>query len=373
MTDKIYTEDCLQTMKRMGDDAVDTVITSPPYNMGLKLQKGKYAKRNDNNHYTNKYQDSLSIDEYFEWQKTVITELLRVTKHYIFYNIQLITGNKPALMRLLGHFSEQVKDILIWDKKYAEPAWQGCLNSEFEFIIVFCKTAIKRKFEDANFGVGKLSNIIRVKKITKNQYSDNEHCATMPLDLVQILVENFTKKGDIIYDPFAGTGTTLRMAQRLGRKWIGSEIVGDFAKKAKRNVGLGNILGEYIGTIVERYADAVGQENVAKILAQMKKEGKKLPADAEIDKATIRSISMHKIAFGKLEAQIKERKYTDLINALHLGNKNWRKFFEEYTGLKLGKTLKETELTLRKFTGHVNPLLKIRAMAIEVELQLLPF
>ena len=95
--------DCLEHLSNMSDDFVDYTITSPPYNVGTVKGKSKYQNTKDN--YTQ--------EEYFEWSKNVINQLLRVTKNEVFYNIQMLTNNKVALMKLLGHFAEQVKEIII--------------------------------------------------------------------------------------------------------------------------------------------------------------------------------------------------------------------------------------------------------------------
>jgi len=95
----------------MDDNEVSYTITSPPYNVGTVKGKSKYQNTKDN--YTQ--------DEYFEWSKNVITELLRVTENEVFYNIQMLTNNKVALMKILGHFAEQVKEVIIWVKKMANP------------------------------------------------------------------------------------------------------------------------------------------------------------------------------------------------------------------------------------------------------------
>lgn len=149
---KIYNEDCLEGMKRIPDGSVDCVVTSPPYNFCLRVKGNKYIKRGKNevkaglaiNKYTNGLSDSLDMNSYFEWQCKCIDEMLRVCSGTVFYNIQMITGNKQALLKIMGRYSESIRDILIWDKKGAEPAVHaGCLNSEYEWIIAFENGTVK--------------------------------------------------------------------------------------------------------------------------------------------------------------------------------------------------------------------------------------
>ena len=220
--------DCLEHLSNMNDNFVDYTITSPPYNVGTVKGKSKYQNTRDN--YTQ--------DEYFEWSKNVISQLLRVTKNEVFYNIQMLTNNKVALMKLLGHFAEQVKEIIIWDKKNGEPAIEkGVMNSVFEFVIVFTKcNADKRKFYNAKFH-GTFDNILRHKKQSGNEITEL-NAATFPNDLVRKLLLAFTNENDLVLDPFTGSGTTAIGCIDEKRRFLGFEIdkpIFEYAEKRIKN------------------------------------------------------------------------------------------------------------------------------------------
>lgn len=235
----LHNEDCLQTMERMKDDEVTHCITSPPYNYNLRIHTGKYTKRsvNEKTKYDGSFKDALTMDEYFEWQKLVISEMLRISSGLVFYNIQMITGNKVALMKLLGHFAEQVKEVIIWDKVHSEPAMgERILNSEFEFVIVFDKNnAMSRQFNIANFERGTLANVLRIKKNSGNDASEI-HNAAFPRPLPYRLVQYFTNEGETIYDPFMGTATTGLVCLELKRKFVGSEINKAYFKLSEKRL-----------------------------------------------------------------------------------------------------------------------------------------
>lgn len=223
---KTYNEDCLITMAKMPDNFCSTIITSPPYNFNLRIHTGKYTKRsiNEKTKYNGSYLDNLSMNDYFEWQKNCITEMIRVSENYVFYNIQMLTGNKVALFKLFGHFAEQINEVMIWDKMYAEPAISSnVLNSQFEYIIVFSKNGISRQFDNANFERGTLSNVLSIPKNSGNKNSE-VHTACFPSKLPYTIIKEFTKTNDIIYYPFMGTGTTAKAAIALNRNYVGSEI-----------------------------------------------------------------------------------------------------------------------------------------------------
>ena len=93
---KIYHENCLDTLKRMEDDSVDVTITSPPYNLNLRIAKGKYVPRGMDKSNTlatkygtiedNEFADNMPIDEYNEFHTKVLRELIRVSS-LVFYNM----------------------------------------------------------------------------------------------------------------------------------------------------------------------------------------------------------------------------------------------------------------------------------------------
>ena len=98
-TNHIYHEDCLKTLSKMEDDSIDLVITSPPYNMNLRIFYGKYRSRQVVKELSTKYHDfsdNLPIEDFYNFHKNVLTELLRVSD-LIFYNIQIILNRLTVL------------------------------------------------------------------------------------------------------------------------------------------------------------------------------------------------------------------------------------------------------------------------------------
>ncbi|MFW9602372.1 MAG: DNA-methyltransferase [Prevotella sp.] len=229
--------DCLERMKEIPDGSVDMILTSPPYNMNLRIRNGKYCSRQIVKELTTKYDafdDNLPMDEYFEFNKNVLTECLRISD-LVFYNVQFLTGNKPALFKLIGHFSDKMKEFIIWDKTTAQPAISnGVMNSQFEVILVLQNSAPEsRKFKQATFERGTLSNLWRIpreRSVTKT------HGATFPTELANKVITNFSEPHHIIFDPFSGTGTTGLVAKNLNRKFIGIELDDKYFEIAKNRI-----------------------------------------------------------------------------------------------------------------------------------------
>lgn len=232
--------DLLVELKKMKPNSIDHVITSPPYNMNLRVRGGKYVSRQIVKEISSKYEnfdDNLPMEEYYEWTKKVIKSLLRVTKNYVFYNIQFITGNKRALFKIIGHFSDQIKEVIIWDKKHGQPAIAaGVMNSQYEIILVISKNkddTMQRQFKEANFKRGTLSNVWSV---SRGRTKVKGHGATFPEELIEKIILNFTKENEVIMDPFLGTGTTGVVALKNNRGFYGIELIEKYFKFAEKEI-----------------------------------------------------------------------------------------------------------------------------------------
>lgn len=237
---EIYNENCLDTLKRMQGNSVDLVVTSPPYNMNLRIRNGKYCSRQIVEEFSTKYNgfdDNMPIDDFYEFHLNVIKELLRVSP-IVFYNIQIVTGSKRAFFKIIGELNEYLKDIVIWDKGVAQPAMSvGVLNRQSELVLIFERdNAISRQFKKCNFARGTLNDVWHIKRGAKDK-AIKGHSAVFPEGLIERILINFTNENDIVYDPFMGTGTTGIVCKRLGRNFIGSELVIEYLELAKSRIG----------------------------------------------------------------------------------------------------------------------------------------
>ncbi len=242
---RIYNESCIETMSRIKDNSIDLVITSPPYNMNLRISDGKYHSRQVINEFSTKYfqdskdhvqfADNMPIDEYNKFHTEVLNELLRVSD-LIFYNIQIVTGSKRSIFKMIGEFSDYLKEIIVWDKGHGQPAMlENVLNRRTELILVFENDyPISRQFrKKGKFNRGELDDLWLVKK---SRSKSNNHAAVFPEELVAKIIESFSVKGDVIYDPFMGTGTTAVVSKKFGRRFLGSEISKNYFNLAQERL-----------------------------------------------------------------------------------------------------------------------------------------
>jgi len=238
---KLLHGDCLEKLKDFGNNNVDLVITSPPYNMRTRVRNGKYTTREKSEHFSKKYQffdDALPIDEFYKLHSEILKELLRVSK-IVCYNFQIVTGSKEAFFKIIGDFNKQIKDIIIWDKNTGQPAMHSnILNSCYEFILIMENDSVAgRHITNAKFKRGEMNNILRVKRGKK---VDGSHGATFPEELVKELMLAFSNENDFILDPFMGTGTTGIVASKLNRSFIGIELTEEYYNLANNRIMLLN-------------------------------------------------------------------------------------------------------------------------------------
>jgi len=200
-----------------GSEIAAITFTSPPYNAGkegwLGSSESKYEGDADNSDWRDYAQ---FLDDFAR------NHLSRCC--YLFINIQMLRGNKLALIDFMHTFMFNIADIIIWDKETAQPAMaENILNSQFEFILVLKEEVpANRKVGTKNFR-GTVSNVHRGPPQRTNDYS-GVHSATFPMHLPEWVIGNFTADGEVVFDPFLGTGTTLVACEQMGRVLYGMEL-----------------------------------------------------------------------------------------------------------------------------------------------------
>jgi len=197
---KLYHEDWQETVKRINPHSVDLIIADPPYGMEFR-----------SNHRYERY-DPIHNDNNLDWLGEWVWECQRIMKNnthlYCFCSFHNVDIFKKELSEWLI-----VKNILIWEKNNTSMGdLEGDYAPKYEMII-FCVKG-KRKLNGRRD-----SNIIYSQR-TQNKL----HPTQKPTKLIRYLVGKSTEEGDIVYDPFMGSGTTAIACIREKRNWIGSEI-----------------------------------------------------------------------------------------------------------------------------------------------------
>ncbi len=239
MINKCFNEDCLVTMDKMPDEHVDLVVTSPPYD-NLRKYNG------------------YSFD--FE---AVAQKLFRVVKQggVVVWVVADGTekGSETGTSFRQALFFKQlgfnIHDTMIYEKSgFANPS-TGRYHQVFEYMFVFSKGKPKtfnpikdreNKYKGIQGGehsfredYGMRFNVWRYANGGNNTSKDKEtfeHPAPFPEQLALDHIISWSNKGDIVYDPFMGSGTTAKMCVLTERNWIGSEISSEYCEIIKKRV-----------------------------------------------------------------------------------------------------------------------------------------
>lgn len=194
----IYNEDCLETMKRMPDNFVDLIVTDPPYGLGIdgqKKSKSTNPKHNRKEHKFLGWDGSIPPAEIFR-------EMERVSKNQVIWG-----GNY-----FVEHLTKGRKGWIVWDK-----GQHGLTMS------------------DAELAYSSFNKPTRVIVANRAQIlkDGSVHPTQKPLILIKKVLGLYANTGDLIYDPFMGSGTTAKACRDMGLEYIGSEISKEYCEIAE--------------------------------------------------------------------------------------------------------------------------------------------
>lgn len=206
----LYCGDCLDVIRDGKVTSADLLLSDPPYRLtsggntdsGL-MKSGAFARDSYNN-------DGAIVTvthEFAEWLPEVVATLSADADVYIMSNDK----NLSALLAAIEAAELGLHNVLVWDKGVATPNRWYMKNLEF---IAY---AWKGKARTINDPGSKQS-------LKCPQVDETKHPTEKPVALMRHYIENSTKPGDLVFDPFCGTGTTGVAALQSGRRFVGCEL-----------------------------------------------------------------------------------------------------------------------------------------------------
>lgn len=270
-------KDCIEGLKELESNSIDCIVTSPPYNKKGLLGKVKNKKTQEQlekqvkekskeksingqkktERYTyhekgnsvwkgfeidyNSYGDEMPEEEYQAWMVEFLNQCHRVIKPEgsIFFNHKPRRHKNRCYLPtdFIQHSNAELYQLIIWDRKNSPNIRNDVLIPCTEHIYWLCKEKPKvfRNAIDPKY-----RSEVWVMGIEQNK----SHPAPFPQQLVKNCIELTTEKGDLVLDPFMGSGTTALVARELERNWMGFEIDEKYIEvtNSRLNTGLSSIL-----------------------------------------------------------------------------------------------------------------------------------
>ena len=214
-TNKIYNVDFKEYIKNIKDKSIDLVVTDPPY----KTTKRGISKNTTTGGIVRSEEGKSGKMFKFNNIKPIeyIKELYRVLKDGSHCYIMTNHINLQEILNTATDCGFHFIKSLIWNK--GNKIMGQSYMSQFEYILFFRKGKHKKI---NNCGTSDIINIQNIK--TKNNNGENIHPTEKPVELMKILIENSSKEGEIVVDPFIGVGSTALACLMSNRKYIGFEL-----------------------------------------------------------------------------------------------------------------------------------------------------
>jgi len=226
-----------EEMDELPDKSVHLVVTSPPYNV------------------CKEYDEDLTLEEYLCMLKNVFKESYRVLVPggRVCLNIANL-GRKPYIplhshiIRLMDEIGFIMRGEIIWDKNLgggtAWGSWKSpanpVLRDQHEYILVYSKETLSRKNPyDREITITKQEFLDYTKSIwsfSPESAKKIGHPAPFPEELPYRCIQLFTFRGEVVLDPFIGSGTTAAVSIRSDRRYVGYDINENYVDMAKKRL-----------------------------------------------------------------------------------------------------------------------------------------
>lgn len=260
---KIFTHSC-ERMTELADNSVALTVTSPPYWNAIDYDR--HAEDARQNYRTRQYENGYrDYEEYLDWLEQIFKEVYRVTKAGGFCAVVigtvLLEGRLyPVPFDFVARLSRQEWEFhqdIIWHKCTAGVRRAGVAiqkpypgyyypNIMNEYILVFRKPGPKiyegrtaEEKEEATYPINRLftmdiaNNIWHIAPVPPNTIP---HPAPFPEEIPYRLIQLYSYPGDLVLDPFVGSGQTIKVAHHLGRRYVGYEVIPQYVALAEQRL-----------------------------------------------------------------------------------------------------------------------------------------
>ncbi len=209
-TNKIIKGDCINFLKNLPNNCIDLIITDPPYGNNAAYGWNNKTIKNNKNPLIN----CLALAEcYRVLRKNSTMYNFTNWKHY------------PFLVEFIMKYTKfKIRHLIVWKKHNFGLGW--AFRHQYELILVLEKGKPKYNLTD-------FSDVQTCSHINHNKAN---HPHEKPVDLIIKMIQHSSKEGDVILDPFCGSGSVCVACQKRGRKWIGIDIDEEYVEMARERI-----------------------------------------------------------------------------------------------------------------------------------------
>jgi site-specific DNA-methyltransferase (adenine-specific) len=195
---QIIKGDCIQEMRKLPNNSINLIITDPPYGDNVGYGTNNKTIKNNENPLIN---CQALVEMYRVLKKNSSLYLFTNWKHY------------PFLTEFIIRYTKfKIRHLIVWKKHNFGLGW--AFRHQYEMILVLEKG--KPKYN--------LTNFSDVQTCSHINHSMQTHPHEKPVDLIMKMIEHSSKEGDLILDPFCGSGAICVACQEMNRNWIGIEL-----------------------------------------------------------------------------------------------------------------------------------------------------
>lgn len=233
----LYNEDCIEVLKKLKPNSVDLIFADPPYflsNGGKSIHSGKVVSVNKG-----EWDKKENYEDTILFTKNWINGCFKVLK---FGGSIWVSGTVHNIFEVKNALDEagfKIINIVVWHKSDPPPLiYKNKLRFSYE-LIIWASKGFKHTFNyEYMFKInnGELEDVWTIPAVQMNEKKFGYHPTQKPEELLERIIKSSSNEGDIVLDPFMGSGTTCYVAKKLNRKYIGIEKDKKFFNISKRRI-----------------------------------------------------------------------------------------------------------------------------------------
>lgn len=227
--------DCVKGMQGLADESVDLIVTDPPFAIQFKAKRSNYNRKDSRvlEGYT-----EIQADKYLEFTRSWMTEAYRLLKRSGSAFVFSGWNNLKDILNVIDETGFITVNHLIWKYQFGVATRRKFVSSHYHCLFV-CKSEKERKF----FADSRYSKNDRIEGGGSLRYRDMEDVwvikreywtgdiktpTKLPREIIAKILSYTSEEGDIVLDPFLGSGQVAVVSKIMGRKYIGYELVPEY-------------------------------------------------------------------------------------------------------------------------------------------------